>query len=317
MQGRKRNKRGAFHTIAWSASDNLRKEELAKTGEAADTRRRFELDLTELTQEQRQPIVEFAGPNLRIINMTTSVAFEKTYKSQRYLKSYNLNFDAQPALADILAYIEARRTEEAKASAHKAQVDAEENAERERKTTLYNKLYTQVEMLIEASDYDGLNNFNMSDVGNWSPPRKDSLLKIRHEAMAEIKARHAASEKWQWISEHGSNHLQQCAERGYDCQRLYVLERAAVEAPGFTVDFNDSSDWKDRSCPTEEAIQAEIEAEALALTASMPKVVWLTSAPSHDVSDAYGYYDQPEPFEPCEAVVIRRYLDKYDLVQVI
>jgi alpha-D-ribose 1-methylphosphonate 5-triphosphate synthase subunit PhnH len=117
-------------------------------------------------------------------------------------------------------------------------------------------------------------------------------------ADAQAKARREA-DKLAWVEVHGSEHLAQAVAAGYDCQRLYVSERAAAERPGFVVDFDDRADWRTRSCPSEAALAL---AEAHGGT-----VVWLTNS-------AYELHEA-EFWEPREAVVIREYLGKYDLIR--
>jgi hypothetical protein len=118
------------------------------------------------------------------------------------------------------------------------------------------------------------------------------------KAAAEKKA--AAEEKAAWIQAHGSDFLKRAFALGYDCQRQYVTERAEMEAPGYQVDFDDEFSWKSRSCPSEEALEM---VEELISKGFQAEVVWLTAAPDLD--------------EPCEAVVVRNYLGKYDLIRLV
>lgn len=154
-------------------------------------------------------------------------------------------------------------------------------------------------------------------------PRLDDLKAARAHAMARAEALAAAvtaqrereaaakreaaqqreAERAEWITAHGSDYLRKCLAGGYDCQRAYVIERAGVEHPGYTVDYLDAADWKDRSGPSEAALD---EAARVGGT-----VVWLTVPviPSRE--------DEGEFFDPCEAVVIRQYLGKYDLIKIM
>lgn len=114
------------------------------------------------------------------------------------------------------------------------------------------------------------------------------------------------ADKAAWIAAHGSPFLRRAAGAGYDCQRRYVIERAALERPGYVVDFNDNARWSARSCPSEAALS-----EALVVGGT---VVWLTALPVDDNS--------PEEYQVawqggCEAVAIRQYLGKYDLVKIV
>lgn len=122
-------------------------------------------------------------------------------------------------------------------------------------------------------------------------------------AQAEKEAREA--KKAAWIEAHGSDYLKAAHALGYNCQRQYVTERATLEFPDFRVDFDDNASWNDRACPSPEALA---EVKALVAAGHDAQVVWLTD-------DGAADRENWEYFEPCEAVVIRDYLGKYDLVK--
>lgn len=132
----------------------------------------------------------------------------------------------------------------------------------------------------------------------------DAARKRQEAAQAAEKAARLA-ERAAWAAEHGSSRLRKCVEQGYDCQRLYVVERAAIEHPGYTVDFDDKAAWRSRSAPSEAALD---EAKRVG-----GEVVWLTRSPAPDGIDQ-DLYDEDEE---CEAVAIRGYLGKYDLLKRI
>lgn len=134
------------------------------------------------------------------------------------------------------------------------------------------------------------------------------------ERTAQVAA--AAAERVQreqeraaWARSHGSTHLKKCVESGYDCQRLYVLERAALEHPGYLVDYNGVAEWRERSGPSERSLD---EATRVGGT-----VVWLTAEPSSAIAEPEEDGSWEKPFQPCEAVVISGYLGKYDLIKVL
>ncbi len=103
-----------------------------------------------------------------------------------------------------------------------------------------------------------------------------------------------------WIMGHGSEFLRKAVDAGYNCQRRYVTERAALEHPGYVVDFDDAATWRSRSCPSESAL--------IVALADGGTVVWLTR-PVTVPGDDYG------EVEPLEAVVITAYLERYTLVR--
>lgn len=131
--------------------------------------------------------------------------------------------------------------------------------------------------------------------------QKEQEKREQEQSRQEAKERRE-QEKVAWIKQYGSISLQKKFAAGYDCQRPYVRERASVEYPGYVVDFDDDADWKERSTPSDQAFE---EAERVGGT-----VVWLTAPPR------WGNEEEEEPyFEKGEAIVIRDYLGKYDLVR--
>ena len=137
------------------------------------------------------------------------------------------------------------------------------------------------------------------------------LMLTRGEYIAALEGAEREVDRQRWITEHGSPHLRRCIAAGYDCKRLYVVERAACEAPGFVVDFDDRAQWKTRACPSEAGLDAEQAARALGL--GEPQIVWLSRPPR----DQAGAGEDGAEFEPVEAVVLRGYLGQYDLVQIV
>ena len=83
--------------------------------------------------------------------------------------------------------------------------------------------------------------------------------------MEQAKKETEEREKAEWIKKHGSQHLKEAFTRGYDCQRLYILERVAQELPGYIVYKYDGRDeWElyKRSCPSPEALEEVKRMEA-------------------------------------------------------
>jgi len=96
------------------------------------------------------------------------------------------------------------------------------------------------------------------------------LVKSVEEREEERKKKEAKKEaeereKAQWIQAHGSQHLREAFTRGYDCQRMYILERVAKELPGYIVyQFDGRDEWElyKRSCPSTEALEEVKRMEA-------------------------------------------------------
>lgn len=142
---------------------------------------------------------------------------------------------------------------------------------------------------------------------------KLALVVAEQEAAEKAERERKKAERVDWITTHGSDYLRRATALDYDCQRQYVTERAELELSGYQVDFDDRANWKSRACPSEEALT---EVEALLEQGHEAKVVWLTSPAEKPDCDEDDEYCRDE-FEPCEAIVIRGYLDRYDLVKVL
>ena len=136
---------------------------------------------------------------------------------------------------------------------------------------------------------------------------RDRAAREAQEAERKAERERLEAEKLQWIQEHGSECLRDAVDLGYDCQRKYVAQRTDMEFPGYIVDFDDTAEWKSRSCPSREALA---EVKDLIAKGYDAKVVWLTVPPAQLPEEEW-------PFRPCEAIVIRNYLGKYDLVKEV
>lgn len=140
--------------------------------------------------------------------------------------------------------------------------------------------------------------------------KKAAEEKIRadREAIEHAEKEAREAEKLAWITTNGSDYLKDAVALGYNCQRQYITERATLEFPDFQVDFDGHAEWRVRACPSREALA---EVKALVVAGHNAKVVWLTNGTAEPEEPDYNY----EGFEPCEAVVIRDYLGKYDLIK--
>lgn len=131
--------------------------------------------------------------------------------------------------------------------------------------------------------------------------RRDEIEaeKIKAEQEKETRER----EKADWIRQHGSDYLKDCLELGVKANKEYVIERAATEFPGYEVDYSDDAAWEEKFSPSSEALSELKKVRGLGAES---EIVWLTRPINED-----------DEFEPCEAVAIRCFLGKYDLIKTI
>ena len=158
---------------------------------------------------------------------------------------------------------------------------------------------------LDLSDYNGSSLLDAAKAALDAALARYDAMQTRLKADQERREQAERDAKTQrqiernaWIAQHGSAYLKKCADMGYDCQKAYVHERAALEHPAYVLDYNDDARWKDRAGPREAALDEAARVGG--------QIVWLTY-----LNDADDF------FEPCEAVVIRSYLGKYDLIRTM
>lgn len=180
--------------------------------------------------------------------------------------------------------------------------------------------YVKNTEMVVASKMAELNVLLPEKIALWEKAVAEHKERARaaaeHEAeekvQREVEKARRKQEKADWIATHGSDYLKRATKLEYDCQRQYVIERAGLELPDFQVDFDDQAEWNSRSCPGEEALT---EVERLIEQGFEAKCIWLTNIiPVADSDDDDYYRDESEPRE---AIVIRGYLEKYDLIKVV
>lgn len=291
----------------WSASDKLLREELVATGVAGKVNRYVEIEHAQLDTDTRRRIVALAGSissdPIRIRSneaIKPDAVASARARGDNGLSRISLYFDQQPTVEEALVAAETCTADMAAVRA----ADREYRAEQERiageKAAARAAAKVEIDKLMAAGDLAGLWTFAMP--GANSDDIRDAIKSVQN---ARFEA-----ERETWTAAHGSAHLRRCRDAGYDCLRLYATERAALEAPGFVVDFGDKAEWSARSCPSAAAMDAVDEARAGGL--SDPTVVWLKSPPQAR-ADPW----QDDEFEPCEAVVVRKWLYRYDLVKIV
>jgi len=251
-------------SVRWNASDSLLREELVREGVGNPQKRCFSLDVGTMTPVERQAVLALAGMSLNYkgvacledidLSQRYAVLPEKDYLGHWYERA-DVRLDHQPDLAVVLTLgAELKRLKDAALALQ----ESKEAEAREAKRVLEVAVDCEraaIEALEAAGDVAALN--------TWQPTlavREEAshygLYERSHKAWAGLQAKEAAAEKACWIAAHGSAHLRRAVGGRFDCQRLYALERAAIEAPGFVMDFYNGAAWRERSCPTVAALDA-------------------------------------------------------------
>jgi hypothetical protein len=137
---------------------------------------------------------------------------------------------------------------------------------------------------------------------------KEFFLRLKEFFFKLIELR---TEKAAWIAGHGSDHLRRGFARGHDCQRLYCLERGALEAPGFIVDYDGKGKWQPIGCPSVKALDAAAAADSLNL--GDVEIVRLVLEPIIEYGKSYSAVPLKNG---AEAILVKGYL-KTTLVKAL
>ncbi len=255
--------------IEYNLTQSARQAQFVATGNMPPQKQTMQLDVAALTPEDRAAIMPklIAGNG----NMLDVIALVSLAPRENWRFVPALELDSEPTTTFVVNHLRETIAQEAIAAV----------AEKERQAAV-RAAETEQAKLVE----------------------KIRLANIEREAQQREKAAAAEEEKRRWADAHGSDHLKRALDRGHNSQRLYVTERAALEAPGFAVDFSDNAKWRSRATPSVAALDAADAADKLDVGAA--KIVWLTS-PVYEVAD--------DEWVPREAIVIEDYLGKYYLVQ--
>jgi hypothetical protein len=139
------------------------------------------------------------------------------------------------------------------------------------------------------------------------PVRREIRYKTsKQRAKAEEEAAQEAwdTDKATWIEAHGSDRLKKAHSTGYPHNRAYTQERATAElGGGWIVDMKSAYEWDRNASPSEQALHLE---ETLKDKGFKAQIVWVKS----DGTER----DDDDAFEPFEALVVREFLDRYDVI---
>lgn len=319
--------------VMWNASDDLRKQETIATGNITNRQREMVIDLTTLTPAQRAAIVEiasvpYAPKPAYVIDLTeryTPVDKPPTYNAGQEMywrtRHANVRFDAEPSLEQALALGAANAVvlQEARCNAlaaqeaenrQKAEKQVREEAEKVERIARWTPLYWQIQPAAEAAIAGDSLEAIAAVYAAWpeglnygfAPDGGDSLDKRLNARKTELVKEWKQIAKQAWVDAHGSDHLKRACAAGHNCDRLYWIERAAIEYPGATLDYEENADWKDRACPSVKMLDHR-DAILAAHPGVKATIVWLT-----DEALAYKrneeYYYEYEPFNAREGLIV-------------
>lgn len=305
--------------VYWKPSNALLRQEFIATGvQPATGDRKLSIDLVPLTPEQRELLLTAQDKNvLPYLTQKYELLDTPNYRGE-FIEMQTLTLEAVPTLEQVLAMVRERMEIKAEARRREKAENERRAAVERRNEALVKRAEAEIAALEAAGDLEGLRHYSPGPMEpmDWVPYN----LRYSYDVMSAIKRLEDAERKAEmhrWAKMHGSEHLCKCLERDYRCDRIYVFERVAKEAPGYTVDFYGKASWNERTNPSHDALILEEEAIELAkkIGATGVGIYWLTSAPQ-DQPD--GDHDDELALDfNCEAVIIHGYLGKYDLVKYI
>lgn len=297
-------------TIKLALTDAARTAHATRTGTLLPRESELPLNLSDLSPEQRAEVLAITGPSTHYHAHEVRVAPGQTHSASLVPTT------SDEWLHVLREHAAARAAQRANGVAAELEEIARLMPELERMEALSDEelesariISTRGTVYPETKDYDdrvkaladrtraahNVRDAKQRQQREEQNARSQERARER-EAAAEARKAQAQADRAAWVTAHGSDYLKKAVGAGYDCQRLYVTERAAQEHPAYVVDYQDTARWNDRSCPSEAALD-----EALRVNG---EVVWLTSHPAD------------ENIRQCEAVVIREYLGQYDLIRI-
>lgn len=303
--------------VQWAMSKKAALEQFALTGNRPDILKTKLVDLEPLSVEQRRVLLASAynpgSDKLSAVYIHGQKSNTTTYPPDLSTKDYPVEFDAEPTIEQIVETISLLDTMETERKAAVERKSAADRAALQKSREDEERVKADLAQIVSTSDLQGAKSYML--------PSSDSrLASYKDGAVNRIKGEMEDAKKAQWVTIHGSDHLKRACAAGYDCQRLYVVERAAVEAPGWIVDYNSTGRDNGRSCPSMEALIVENASVALAqqIGATAPTVRWLTDQPTNQPkSGRQEWSEDDEMFEECEVVLMRKYLGEYDLYKIV
>jgi hypothetical protein len=304
-------------TVNYRVSSDVMKKEIIETGKAKDPTRTAFFELEPMTPETRQKLFDVGALELSSWGsfqaMIDIKSIPKWEPGQRE-ESEQIRLDGEPTIEQVIEIMKKKKSAMDEIRSNKEMIREIEQALKEELQSIFLEESTKIREM--AEDYEALNTYKLPKKitqvdTHESRDYTKELLKQRSDAIKELTAEKNERERREWSEHHGSEHLKKSLLEGFDCKKLYVIERAALEAPDFEVDYYDAAKFDYISCPTWAALTAKDEAEALGL--GLPMIVKLTRPP--DSSDNSDYPDDLD--EPETAIMIERYLDEYNIFKVV
>lgn len=298
--------------IEYTLAKKVREQAFVDRGERLEERQVVEVADSALSRSTRQKLVEIFGLGGHVLLRTTGIC-RPDFESEVVFTAEDPAPAAERLLGEYFSYLDTKAEGERRKQAEDLRDLAEVVAARDdmdddafcrscgSKDVLYwlGNLPGDLEGYAEVKEASLRQKQRCEEIGR----RRDQEAlekKAREEEAARAAREKARSEMLSWIEAHGSDHLRRASKGGYGCTRMYVRERAALEYPGFEVDFDDIAGWKERVGPSLEALEVAEKWDA--------KVVWLTS-PAYATGD-----EDEDSWGAREAVVVEDFLGKYDLV---
>lgn len=170
----------------------------------------------------------------------------------------------------------------------------------------YNKKNEKMEIFIQPSAFweEGkyplssyLTKDNVNDFLRWYYAKLQEVKEKKKMETENKTETVVKNEKEAWIEEYGSSYLKRATKLKYNCQRLYVEERVKQEFPNWTLDFDNKLSVRERSIPSENALDIEENMRE-----------------QHPEIDIRIYWKK-EGTGGKEIIMIRNYLGKYTLFQ--
>lgn len=273
-------------SIVLRFDEKVQKQYAIDTGELLESSQNYSLDLRDFSPEERAEILEVTG----------------------FIEADRVPQTREDWMALIRAHLD-RVRQEANQRVQKY-LGSEEELTREALRSLKNYTDTNPVKIfgVQRADESLLAALRERWVVAMQRARE-----IQAEEKREEEARRKAQEereqaqrkaREEWILAHGSERLVKGFRLGYPCTGLFEKEFAAFHFLDAKCDWHGAARWKERRCPSLEALR-RVEEYMQRFPEFRFEIVWLTAPPRPFGMDGEEYAELEAAFEACEAIVIK------------
>lgn len=302
--------------VSYDLSATALKRIAVETGSVPPTRQSVEVDLEALSPDKRAKVLAapgaWRGLSSVLLTVTTNpmgymgeivesdtvldpdgviAVIEATTAAHNEYRREQTEKRVQEVLKDILCSIEKRSTWSKENISPRTRDDCSKFGV---DTTELDETFAKFEVLLPVFKAE-------AEAARLAEQAAEEQRKLR----AEEKRALAQAEKVAWATMHGSDRLRRSLELECDANRLYLIERAALEYPQLDLDYDRNANWNSRNAAPSLAALDLRDSIARAHPNAEVEIVWLVAPDDFDDLDAVARWQNDDgSFMQHEGIVV-------------